>query len=273
MAVATLAALIGKLRNPTQPLVYLKNAQLATGVHWNSEWIQPGAPGAASTPGTTAAICDRATTGALGQANKSAGEQRAWFRRHAEGGSGASAQGSLMLVDRLAHVGGLDGTSTAAQTVSTPALTRFTSGVGVWAAIEIYTAIGATGTTATISYTNTVPTAGQVAPAIVAGGSGFSNARVILPFGYASGDTGLTAVASVTLAASTTTVGNFGITLYRTLGWLPFNNATPYPNRGTPIDLPAPMPVVPDDACLQVLHWGSGQVTTILTAQLAFFED
>lgn len=273
MSVATLAALIGKLRNPSQVPTFIKNGQLATGTHWNSEWVQPGNPGVASIPGTTAAICDRTTTGALGQSNKAGAEQRGWLRRFGDGGAGAAVQGAIVLVDRLAQVGGLSGTVTTAQTVGFPALTRSTSGVGVFAALEIYTSIGATGTTATISYTNTVPTAGQTSPAIVVGGTGFSNVRVVLPFGYASGDVGVTAVASVTLAATTGTAGNFGVSLFKVLGWWPINNSSPYSNRGTPIDLPAHMPAIPDDACLQLMHFGSGQVASILTAQFAFFED
>lgn len=273
MSVSTLSALLAKLRNPSQLSAFVKNGQVTTGTHWNSEWIQPGDPAAASTPGTTAAICDRTTPGAVGQLNKAGSEQRAWLRQMTSGGSAANLMGALLLVDRLAHVGGLSGTVTTAQTVAFPALTRSTSGEGVWAGAEIYTAVGATGTTATISYTNTVPTAGQTSPAIVFGGSGFQNARKVMPFGYASGDTGITAVASVTVLATTGTAGNFGVSLFKTLGWWPLNNASPYGNRGTPLDLPGPMPVIPDDACLQLLHFGSGQVATILTAQLTFFED
>jgi len=273
MSVATLAALIAKLRNPSQLPLFIKNGQAATGTHFNSEWVQPGFPAAASIPGTTAAICDRTTAGALGQGNKLGTEQRAWLRRFGSGGAAANLQGALVLVDRLAHVGGLSGIVTTAQTVAFPALTRSTSGAGCWAAAEIYTNVGATGTTATISYSNTVPTAGQTSPAIVFGGTGFSNVRSVLPFGYASGDVGVTAVASVTLAATTGTAGNFGVSLFKTLGWWPLTNSGPYGCRGIPVDLPGPMPVIPDDACLQFLHFSSGQVASIVTAQMAFFED
>lgn len=272
MSVSTFVDFLQKLRCPSQVPPFAKTGQIAAGTHWNSEWIQAGIPAAASTPGA-AAICDRTTTGALGQNNKGGTEQRAWLRKFRQGASGLSTQGAIMLVDRLAHVGGLSGIVTTAQTVGFPALTRYTSGAGVWAAIEVYTAIGATGTTATISYTNTVPTAGRTSPAIVVGGTGFQNARTILPFGYASGDTGITAVASVTLAATTGTAGNFGVTLFKTLGWWPVNNSTPYQSRGTPVDLPGHVPAIPDDACLQFLHFGTGQTTTHLTAQLGFFED
>jgi hypothetical protein len=272
MSIATFNALLAKLRSPSQRPIYLKSGQLAAGTHWNSEWIQGGDPVAGATPGA-AAIPDRTTTGALGQLNKGGTEQRAWMSRYGEGAGAAASVGSWALVDRIAHIGGLSGTVTTAQTVSFPALTRFTTGVRVWAAIEIYTAIGATGTTATISYSNTVPTAGQTSPAIVAGGAGFQNARIILPFGYASGDLGVTQVASVTLLATTGTAGNFGITLFQTLDMWTFNNSTAYPHSGRPTDLSGGMPVIPDGACLQLLHFGSGQAATVQTGQLAFFED
>jgi hypothetical protein len=272
MSVASLAALRAKLNSPSQLQVFIKNGLLASGTHWNSEWLQTGDPVAGSAPGA-AAIPDRTTTGAIGQINKGGSEQRAWLRRYGDGGNGLGLQSMFALVDRIAHIGGLDGTLNTAQTVSFPSLTRYTSGVGVWAAIEVYTNIGATGTTATISYSNTVPTSGQTSPAIVVGGAGFQNQRTILPFGYASGDLGVTQVASVTLAASTGTAGNFGITLFKTLGVWGQNNTTPYPHRGTPTDLPGPMPVIQDGACLQLIHWGAGQATSIVVGQLAFFED
>lgn len=272
MSVSTLKALIQKLASPSQLQPYIKLGQIATGTHWNSEWIQGGDPVAAATP-STAAIPDRTTVGSLGQLNKGGTEQRGWLRRFGQGGGGTGVQGAFLIVDRIAHIGGLSGALNTAQTVSFPSLTRFTSGVGVWAAIEIYTAIGASATTATISYSNTVPTSGRTSPAIAVGAASFNNPRTVFPFGYASGDVGVTQVASVTLAASTGTAGSFGITLFKTLGFLPFNNTIAYPHRGTPTDLPGPMPAIPDNACLQVLHWGTGQVTTTQIAQFAFFED
>lgn len=272
MSISTLKALIQKLASPSQLQPYIKIGQIATGTHWNSEWISGGDPVAAATPGA-AAIPDRTTTGALGQLNKGGTEQRGWLRRFGQGGAGSGVQGAFLLVDRIAHIGGLSGIVTTAQTVAFPSLTRFTSGVGVWAAFEIYTAIGATATTATISYSNTVPTAGKTSPAIVVGGASFNNPRTILPFGYASGDLGVTQVASVTVLATTGTAGSFGITLFKTLGIWPYNNTIAYPHRGTPTDLPGPMPAIPDNACLQLMHWGLGQVSTVQVGQFAFFED
>lgn len=273
MAISTFAALLAALNNPSQYGRYCKTAQIATGTGWDSEWISSGMPVAGITPTTTAVTCDRTTTGALGQGNKAGSEQRAILRRYGEGSLGVAVGGMFMLVDRLAHVGGLSGTVITAQTVSTPALTRFTSGVGVWAAAEIYVALGATATTITASYTNTVPTAGQATQPIVFGGAGFQNARRLLPLSLAAGDVGVTAVASCTVLASTALAGNFGITLFKTLGIWPTNATWPFSNTMNPMGNMLPMPAIPDNACLQLLHFGAGQVGTTLTAELGFFED
>lgn len=272
MSVASLASLLAKLNNPSQYGRYCKTAQIGSGTGWNSEWISTGLPVAGSIPSTTAATCDRTTTGALAQGNKAGTEQRAFMRRYGDGAVGALG-GSFILVDRLAHVGGLSGTATGAQTVAFPALTRFTSGVDVWAAVEIYTAIGATGTTFTTSYTNTVPTAGITSPAQVIGGAGFQNSRRIIPVPLAVGDLGITAMATITVLATTGTVGNFGVTLFKTLGAWPINMSTPFPTLMNPVSNNSPIPVIPDNACLQLLHFGGGQISTTMTAEFGFFED
>jgi len=132
----------------------------------------------------------------------------------------AGARGTYFIIDRLSHQGGLDGTAITAQTTNLPtaALTRYTDGVGVIAALTIYTAIGATGTTVTASYTNQAGTPGKttVAQAIGASTVNAGTRMVILPL--AAGDAGVRSVESVTLTATTGTIGNFGVTLFKILG-------------------------------------------------------
>lgn len=132
----------------------------------------------------------------------------------------AGAQGIYFVVDRLSHQGGLDGTLTTAQTTNLPtaALTRYTSGVGVMIGLTIYTSIGATATTVTASYTNQAGTSGQttIAQAIGTSTANTSSRMILLPL--AAGDTGARSVESVTLAATTGTIGNFGVTLFKILG-------------------------------------------------------
>jgi hypothetical protein len=133
---------------------------------------------------------------------------------------------AVMLVDILNISGGLDATSTAAQTTNLPtaALTRYTSGVGVHAALVVHTQLGTAATTFTCSYTNQAGTPGQVSLASPIGGTGFREVGFLARIPLAAGDTGIRAVASVTLAASTTTIGNFGVILYKPLALILAND-------------------------------------------------
>lgn len=182
-----------------------------------------------------------------------------------------------ILVDRLVHSGGLVANVSGAQTTNLPtaALTRYTSGEGVFAALEIYTTIGTTATTATVSYTNQAGTAGQTSPAFVFGGTGNRTAGTMIIIPLADGDTGVRSVESVNLNATTGTAGNFGVTLFKILDWVPGNNA----GFDRPVGLVDAFtgggglcPVVEDNACLQLCAF-SGATTVTAAASLRFIED
>lgn len=131
------------------------------------------------------------------------------------------AVGGTLLFDRLSHTGGLSGTVTTAQTTNLPtaALTRYTTGEGVRAAMQIYTTVGPTDFTTSCSYTNQAGTAGrtgQISRALGTPGSGSLGI-----FTLQSGDTGVRSVESVTLSASTGTAGNFGVVLLKPLCVIP----------------------------------------------------
>lgn len=172
---------------------------------------------------TTAVVPTNSTTGNMGQIDP-AGTLRVARFIMSSCAVGSNLGGMLMLCDRLSHQGGLSGTTTGAQTTNLPtaALTRYTSGVGVWPCLEIYTAVGTTGTTATISYTNQAGTSGQTSQAVQFGASGFNGISQLIPVNLASGDYGCQAVASVTIALSTGTAGNFGVTLIKPLVMIPY---------------------------------------------------
>lgn len=132
--------------------------------------------------------------------------------------------GSLIVYDRLVQHGGMSGTVATVQTTNIgtwPALTRFTSGIGVELYAEIYTAVGSTGTTITATYTNTTPTGSRVTPVTTFGGTGFLEAQRLIPLPLQIGDKGVTLVTDADLGASTLTAGNFGLTLLYPLIVLP----------------------------------------------------
>ncbi len=162
----------------------------------------------------------------------------------------------LLLVDMLNISGGLDATLTTAQTTNLPtaALTRYTSGEGVHAALVVHTIIGTTATTATVSYTNTVPTSGRTSTAVAFGGTGFREAGALIRIPLQAGDTGITSVESVTLAATTGTIGNFGVVLYKPLAFMFVSdvegaNVVDCVSSGRMV---GQMNEVLDDACLSV---------------------
>jgi hypothetical protein len=171
---------------------------------------------------------------------------------------------SLFLNDYLVISGGLSGTSTDEQATTTAALTRYTSGVGVRAAVIIYTAVGTQIRTLTASYTNQAGTPGRTS-AIVVGGTGNREIGRVLPFRLEGADTGVRSVEHVTLDGTTGTLGNFGILLYRPLAMMCLNNV----EGATVIDAVSTggfigsLAEVQSDACLSLMTvWAETQLLT-----------
>lgn len=186
----------------------------------------------------------------------------------------------LMLIDRLGHQAGLSGTVATAQTTNLPtaALTRYTSGVDVRIAIQIWTAVGTTATTLSCSYTNQAGVSGRTSESVLFGGNlqnTFVRNFITVPLQV--GDTGVRSVESVTLAASTVSAaGNFGVVLYKPLlcmrasrdywsdaiaggnnwSWEALFNGCGY------------MPQIQQDACLDILLQAGGTTSTAIGGSL-----
>lgn len=191
---------------------------------WISLWQYDSTLGAGSAPGA-GAIPDNTTNGSSRQTDPGGGRQL-WLTGV---GAFAAQAGTLMLYDRLYHISGLSGTSASAQTVqgspASPALTRYTDGAGLVAFVEIYSAIGATARTITMDYTDQDGNTGQTSTAVSIGGTGLNEAQRMIHLQLAAGDSGLRAINTVTLSASTGTAGNFGITIAKPLAMIPLVTA------------------------------------------------
>ena len=265
------------LANPSQNVPISKvhtNGATSVASHLcNSLWLATGYPAAGSTPGASA-VCTNATAGAMPLINGAGTDLRAWLSRvGCQTNLGAVGKVGLQLCDRLVHMGGLDATNTSAQTVSTSALTRSTSGVNVIAGLEIYTSIGVTQTTVTASYTNDNGVSGQTSQPIQIGGTGDGVAGRIFPLSLAAGDRGVQAVSSLTLAGSTGTVGNFGITLYKPISpVIPVDLESPTSFHPL-LDCGGYAPLIDANACLFWIAYSAGQVTFYMTADFRTFED
>lgn len=252
-----------------QNLSLSKNSTTTIAGRSFSTWRAGGFPAAGAAP-TTAAVPTNATTGAWGQ-NNSSGTQR--ILRTILGWS--SSGGLFTVADRLSHQGGLSGTVTGAQTTNLPtsALTRQTTGVGVELGLEIYTQIGATGTTITCSYTNDANTAGQITPASVFGATNNREASrlIVMPLQAGSGDRGVRAVANVNIVATTGTAGAFGVTLFYPLYSILLTDIQ------TDVEAMFGMgtwfPIVESNACLMGIVHMSGTSTGVVNGKLFFGED
>lgn len=215
-----------------------------------SLWTYDGMPAGGAVP-TAGAIPARSTTGALPFTAPGGGRDL-----HLIGASLTPVTpGAYLLYDRLFHIGGLSGISTVDQAVQgstpSPALTRNTGGKGNIAWYEIYTAIGTSTTTLTMTYTDQDGNTGQTAT-INIGATGFREVTRAQRIPLADGDTGVRAIEKVKLTASTGTAGDFGITIAQPLAWIPVGAAGTAGWRDYTTGLPG-IPVIDPDACLALM--------------------
>lgn len=234
-----------------------------------SLWTYDGMPASGAIP-TTGAIPTRTTTGALPFSAPGGGREKHLIGAHIC----PFTAGVYLLYDRLFHIGGLSGTLTTDQSVqgspASPALTRNTSGNGNIAWYEIYTVIGTTSTTLTMTYTNQSGTSAQTST-INIGATGFREVTRAQRIPLAAGDTGIQAIEKVKLTASTTTAGNFGITIAQPIAWIPVGAAGSPGWRDYSTGLPS-IPVVHTEACLSLMFIPSTATAPEVWGCTAFIE-
>jgi hypothetical protein len=164
------------------------------------------------------------------------------------------AGAAVVAIDLLNVSGGLSGTVTTEQTTNLPtaALTRHTGGDGVMIGLVIYTVVGTTATTISVRYTNQAGTANRTSTVTSFGGTGFREVGRLIQIPLQAGDTGVRSVEGLTLTATTGTLGNFGVCLFKPLMTFSLDSTT-----GTmPIDavssggMIGSMAEFDDDACL-----------------------
>lgn len=249
--ISTRDQLIDALANNSSRLV-IDKASLANAVagQFFSLWTATGVPGTGTIP-TTAVVPTKATTGAFSFTNQTgpATSYLAWLAvQHSLSAS------NLEIHDRLAHMGGLSGTVTTAQgalslVTTDPGADRLGdtnySDVQWW--LEVYTALGASVVNATVNVTYNDDTTGNLT-AFSLGAT--ARAGRLFPLVSASAGKFIKAVNSVTLAATTGTAGNFGITATR-----PHTSVSaPLLNKTETFDwAQLGLPEIPNDSCLQML--------------------
>lgn len=253
----------------TYPIVKATIATQGTG-GWSSLWRATGTPAQGATPGA-AAICTDALLGCLGAVPTPAGGQRNAVLRAALA-SGAAGP-LVVLVDRLAHMGGLSGTviTPTAQTVSVDitslAGSRCASDyhdVTWW--LEIYADVGTTAVTATIAYTDSG--GGSRTTTLSFGGASPLNqdSRIFPIIPAAATPLPIRSVQSVTLSASTLTAGSFGVTATREIAPIALPLVANYGDVYDWARLGAP--TVHEDACLAFVMLCTTTATGALTGSI-----
>jgi len=251
MAINTHDQLINAMGNNYQD-ERISKASLANTVAGQtfSLWASAGLPAAGAAP-TTAATPDNTTLGGAVYTNASGGNTLyAGLMQVACSNSG----GSLIAVDRVGHMGGLSGTSTSPQTVGVDltALSSARKGLSNLSEIEWYlewyTDTGATASNATINVTYSDATSEDLA--LVAVGGTVRAGRMI-PLVPATAGKFIQSVNTITLSASTTVAGNFGVTATRRIAEVSTGLANyMFPSDWSTIG----MPVVPASACIAFIN-------------------
>lgn len=232
--------------------------------YWNSSWIRTGSYLAPTPPTGSGETCGNTTIGGIPFTQPASGKVlhlgRFTFSPNLACG--------VTLMDRLVHTSGLSGVVATAQTVNTVSLpTRGGTGVGVELWLEWYTTTGSTATTATVSYTNSDGTAGRTSQVTTVPASTRSSSMLRVPL--QTGDVGVQSVQSVTLAATTGTAGNFGVTLTKRIVSLPNGVANATAGAG-PLSLG--VPVIHNNACLFFVCPAASTSYPTFDAELVFIQ-
>lgn len=216
--------LVKALGNNSSRIV-LDKASIAsqTANSYCSLWRATGQPGQGAIP-TVVATCNNTTVGTIGFNQQTSPITS--YGAYLEIATGNAAM-TVELHDRLAHMGGLNGTLTTAQSVNLDLSTLLStdninarkgddnySDVQWW--LEWYTATGGTAVTATIAVTYNDGTTGNLSALSLAANRPASH-MIPLNSLIPSAQSGkfIRGIVSVTLSATSGTAGNFGVTATR----------------------------------------------------------
>lgn len=256
MTISTRDQLIDSLANNSSRLVIDKaSISNAAAAQFHSLWRATGQPGQGAIP-TAVAACTNALTGSFQFTQQTAPATS--YLAYLEAVCSNSST-TVEIHDRLAHMGGLNGTLTTAQTVSLDLSALLGSNnmdarigdanysdIQWW--VEWYTDTGATAVTMTVAVTYNDGTTGNLT-GISLGATRRASFMVPLNGFIPAAASGkyIRAVNTITLSVSTGTAGNFGVTATRPRVSL----GCPVANLKWSADWAAlPISEVPNSSCL-----------------------
>lgn len=237
-----------------QDLGFQKNTALTTvAATYVTLWAAPGIPttGVYTGSADTAVQATSSTTGAVYVAN--ATSPRKLFLTAIEAfAATASMTGTLIVLDRLLYYPGIDHATASHPLTNGVALSRYTTGRGVMAFLEITTALGVTARNVTLTYTDQGGTAGNASATIAVTASAVAqqlgHSQLYIPL--AAGDYGIRSVQTVTFSG--TNSGISCLVLAKELARFPIGAAF----QATTLDLIRSgkgIQQITDNACLMFL--------------------
>jgi hypothetical protein len=203
--------------------VGVKASQTTVANNWSMFARSTGVPGAIAYSNIpTGAVCTNLTSGAVPIASPGSSSVNAYLLNF--GTNHQTGTNIVMLIDLLVAAGNILATSGSAQTVSSAALTRYTTGAGVYMTYDVTTPLGSTAQNLTASYTNQAGASGQStgAQAMTASCIAFRTQPIISGFAcpLQAGDYGVRTVSTVTMSA-TNSAGAFALLLFYPLMIIP----------------------------------------------------
>jgi hypothetical protein len=221
MAITTLDGLVASMTAATRQRRIINQPVITgqAGGGFSSYWRAAGIPGQGAIPAAASAV-NQSTLGSM-KYTAATGGQSTYLAR---AGVSCGAPMAVEVHDRLAHMGGLSGTVTTAQTVGISLLSLASTdniaarkGADNYSAVswylEWYTSTGSTAATATVTYTNHLGVTGRTTTVSLPTNVGASRMLMIAPL---AGEW-IRSIESVQLSATTGTAGNFGVTVSRPL--------------------------------------------------------
>ena len=211
--------------------------------NWHRVWIATGIPAGGSEPAASPGAAYSADTHTMTFPNVSTKQ-----RYGITFGGVSTANTVIRLHDRLVGVGALSSASTGSKTVSSAALTRYTSGQNVEAWLEVTTASTTTQAVChLLSYTGDVNGASQVGGSFTWPAAATVKDCALGPMPLAAGDTGVKACSTINIDTANT-AGVFNFVQVRPLVEIPIV-ANQWNERDLVLQLAA-LPQIFDTACL-----------------------
>ncbi len=241
---------------------------------WYSLLRSAGLPASispANIPGGS--VMNRASTGAFPLENPASGSK--YLLTFGVSVPSATGFSAVLLADILLAAANISANTASAQTVSTNALTRHASGAGVMMTLAVTTALGATASNVTVSYTNPAGAAGRSTGALAmtasAGVARLQPASGGFCIPLQADDAGVRSVQTVTFSAAMGG-GALDLYLFKPLMLIPTVAANTYIERDSTVQIDGLTELVTgSDAqigCLGCFALTGGTATATLTGFL-----